>query len=342
MKHIYFFTLTLGLLGLATTDNAFASTRIINGTPVPEGTHQEVVMLKVGGSRCSATIVGPKVVLTAAHCVRNGGIGTFQVKGKKYSAKFSQSPLYSLNDHDIALGIVDRKIKRVIAASIGYEAQKGMEVTLLGYGCTKPGGGGGNDGVLRKGLSTIIDFRNYDIVTRKPGGAASCYGDSGGPAYLVKEGNYFLVGLDSKGNIKDTSFFARLDIPEAYDFLRDVVMSNPRLEICGYNKVCPPIAEAPPILENSSFKFKKAMFAHTVKAEEQVWLDLKSLLVETDSQFESLWFLGPMAPEWLKINQELDILFGTPSSADKGSDVFSVVVRDDKSAAATLLRIAVQ
>jgi hypothetical protein len=83
---------------------------LINGTPVPEGTWQEVVTITVGNSGCTDTIVGPRVIITAAHCGNTGQTAVFKFKGKTYRAMLTQSPLYQSKDHDISAGLVSENI----------------------------------------------------------------------------------------------------------------------------------------------------------------------------------------------------------------------------------------
>jgi Trypsin len=108
---------------------------------------------------------------------------------------------------------------------------------LLGYGCTDTSGNGGNDGILRTGETVITDFSNLDMVSQRPNGAALCFGDSGGPAFVSNRGQHLLLGVNSKGNIKDTNYNTRTDIEPTTTFLRNFAASN-GVDICGINKNC--------------------------------------------------------------------------------------------------------
>ncbi len=206
---------------------------LINGTPVTPGTWKEVVRITSNGSGCTATIVGPRVIITAAHCATNGAIARFTYDGKSYQATIRRSPLYPGRDHDIAVGVVNEDIVGAAPMRIGGAAEVRQEITLLGYGCTRPPGNGGNDGVLRIGKSAIVGFSGFDMVSRSPGGAALCFGDSGGPAFLMGGGGTVLLGINSKGNIQDTNYNARLDRKESTDFLKTFSAT-----ICGINSEC--------------------------------------------------------------------------------------------------------
>src|SRR2546430_1882266 len=46
------------------------------------------------GQMCSSDMVGPRTLLTAAHCVDEGGIVTLQLSGQSYRAVCNRSPDY--------------------------------------------------------------------------------------------------------------------------------------------------------------------------------------------------------------------------------------------------------
>jgi hypothetical protein len=228
MAAIFFLLLTTGAL-LAEE----ITPTLINGTPVTPGTWKEVVRITSNGSGCTATIVGPRVILTAAHCASNGAIARFAFGGKTYQATIRRSPIYPRRDHDIAVGVVNEDIVGASPMRVGGKAALRQEITLLGYGCTRSPGRGGNDGVLRIGKSAVVGFSNFDMVSRTPGGAALCFGDSGGPAFLTGDSGTVLLGINSKGNIRDTNYNARLDRQESIDFLKTFSAT-----ICGINSEC--------------------------------------------------------------------------------------------------------
>jgi hypothetical protein len=209
---------------------ATANDRVIHGEPVAPEEHQEVVVLKSDGARCTAVVVGPRVIITAAHCAVERA--EFTVGEKTYSAKVTRSPLFPEEDHDVALGVTDVEIP-VRPATIGGEPLEGQDVAILGYGCTEFGGGGGNDGVLRKGASKVSGTHNHDVVTKLAEGGALCFGDSGGPLYHAGQ----LLGVGSKGNIIDTSYFARTDTEASRTFFEAFAGEN-QVEICGINADC--------------------------------------------------------------------------------------------------------
>lgn len=240
--------LSLGALLLAVCP-AHAGSRLINGTVVENGAFREVVHITSNGAGCTATVVGPRVIVTAAHCSATGATAKFKIDGKEYQAKMTRSSLYPGKDHDVNLGVTEEDITGIDYASVGGKASSGMEITLLGYGCTEPGGHTAGDGKLRVGTTVVTGFSNYDMVSRKPGGAALCFGDSGGPAMVIdaKRGKHFLLGINSKGNIQDTNYDTRTDIDESQQFLKKFAEEK-GVKICGVTDECgstPPTPPAP-------------------------------------------------------------------------------------------------
>lgn len=250
-------------MAIAVSTTAHCGT-LINGTPVKAGTWPEVVNIRTGNSGCTGTVIGPRVLLTASHCGENGKVSSWKIDGKEYKGTFQRSKLYPAKDHDVAAVIVDKVIvssstdvavKPATVAALNVLAV-GQTVQNLGYGCTQAGGGGGNDGVLREGSSKVSGFSNYDAVTK--GGAALCFGDSGGPMYTAdwNDTTRKVVGVNSKGNIKDTNYITRLDSDESRKFLEDLVVEH-KVDICGVNSNCTEPGPSPDkfVVECAAAKF---------------------------------------------------------------------------------------
>ena len=210
---------------------------IIGGTELPSGDkkYDSIIRISTNGAGCTASLVGPQAILTAAHCAPTGSTSTFTIKGKQYSAKMTRSPLYPGVDHDLTLGKVSEKVEGVAYEQItALKLNVKDPVVMYGYGCITPGGGGGNDGILRYGDSKIISFASYNFVTRKPNGAALCFGDSGGPTFGF-DGTQ--IGVASKGNISDTSYLVNLTTQDSKSFFNTWAADN-AVDICGVTMDC--------------------------------------------------------------------------------------------------------
>jgi V8-like Glu-specific endopeptidase len=229
---------------------SFAGVKLIHGTPVTDGEFPEIVNLQTAGAPCTATIIGPRVIVTSAHCAPENSIARFALGATTYEARITRSPLFSSQTHDIAVGITSRNLRGVEPAYIGGAVSQGDEVQLFGYGCTQPGGGGGTTGALLQGKSTVIAISGLEFITRRADGAAICFGDSGGPSYALGRDKHTVVGINYKGNVLDTNYTIRMDTPATQDFFKKITSTN-NVDICGVSPSCgnnpppPPPTPAP-------------------------------------------------------------------------------------------------
>lgn len=142
----------------------------------------------------------------------------------------------------MALCKTDKEIA-VRFASISKRGPKVSDEALLsGFGCINPGGGGGNDGILRYGVAKVTQLpagTNNWFYTKAS--AALCFGDSGGPSFLklsdpARE-KHFVIGVNSRGNIRDVSMMTALFIEKSQDFFKRFA-DDEGVEICGINQNC--------------------------------------------------------------------------------------------------------
>lgn len=210
---------------------------LIRGTEMASKDLPEVVYLKLVGSRCSATIIGPKVVLTAAHCVQSTTTATFTHDGTKYTANFTESPLYDGYEHDLALGLTDKTIAGARPMSIGDAPDADETVLLAGYGCTKTDGTGGNDGILRAGWSKYISLTGTLLLFKDASGGAGCSGDSGGPAFRHVGKELTLTGVHSRADLNTRTLSVNLSDLDSQVFLADFAKDN-KVDMCGVNVSC--------------------------------------------------------------------------------------------------------
>jgi len=207
---------------------------LINGHSPDPARYPEVVNLVGKGATCTATIVGPRTVMTAAHCAIHNA--AFTHNGKRYPVRFIISKDYATLGHDLGVAVTDEDIEGASYASIGSGMQSGDRVELLGFGCTRPGGKGPR-GSLLYGPTTIRRMREGTFISREKGGSALCPGDSGGPAFLSRQGQRWLVGVNARGNLKDLNVNTRLDSSLSQGFLQRVTKAF-ALQVCGVTRDC--------------------------------------------------------------------------------------------------------
>ncbi len=228
---------------------------LIGGRPVREGEYPEVIRISSGRSYCSASIVGPRVVLTAGHCTSEDGSvrpvseeETYQFEHKQmvYRAKCKLAPSYrdgrrGVGSQDIALCKTDREVEVKYASVADRDPKKGEMAVLIGYGCIRgESPRGGNDGILRVGKAKVTrESSDESFHWYTEGRTALCYGDSGGPAFLdlddPKNEHHYVAGVNSMGNIKDLSLLT--SVARSKKFMQDFERAQ-GVEICGLSRKC--------------------------------------------------------------------------------------------------------
>lgn len=265
MKVYSFLWLALSLLACDVVSAQGYEPMLIGGRPALKDEYPEVVYIRSGNARCSATVIGPETIMTAGHCVAdNGSIGpvgmihttlhtSFEtmdgileedevdfVKDQVvYTATCHQAPLYrdQVEDHDMALCKTNKPMPGKYATVSKVGPKLGDQVYLSGYGCTQPGGGQGNDGVLRVGKAKVTKLpsgKDHWFYTQDK--SALCFGDSGGPSFMVAK-KHLVIGVNSRGNIKDLSLLTATFTPESLKFFEDFAESE-SVKICGVNVTC--------------------------------------------------------------------------------------------------------
>jgi hypothetical protein len=167
----------------------------------------------------------------------NNGKINFNVGSNSYKGTCTHHPDYKKNSTaDWALCLVERPVTGILFENVSSELNfaVGDTVRLTGYGCISSSGSGGNDGVFRTGSAVVTALpKNKDYDTTTKGGAALCFGDSGGAAYLeMPDGKREVFAVNSRGDIKTYSYLSSIFVETAQNFLEDFIFKN-QVEICG-------------------------------------------------------------------------------------------------------------
>lgn len=229
--------LTLSALAAPPTGPA----AIVGGELTEAGDIPEVVALfKDTGFACTGVLIAPDVVLTAGHCAADLSyvvIGSLDPANDEdaESAIVRNVFVYPnyLDTLDLAVVALDRPVTTEPAKlALGCRLEHlgdGSTSVVAGYGATNRFGTD-NDGMLRDVTIPIVDA-DCDNPTRgcnvdvTPGGELiaggdqqdSCFGDSGGPLFLMVDGERFLTGIVSRGALPsnrpcgDGGIYTRID-----------------------------------------------------------------------------------------------------------------------------------
>lgn len=166
------------------------------------------------GSLCTATVIAPTKLLTAAHCCAPSVIGAGNVfeayAGPTFSASATRlgvsrcdfDPQFDAGNlgagHDVAVVTLSSRtsLPPVGYSTTAFTSSTSKTVRLVGYGDSTHGGAGA--GVKRQLTTTVDDFDTLFLHI----GASSrqtCHGDSGGPALQRRGGVDTIVGITSYG-----------------------------------------------------------------------------------------------------------------------------------------------
>jgi MYXO-CTERM domain-containing protein len=164
--------------------------------------HPSVGYLKVGNALCTATLVGKRTVLTAAHCIAPGATHTVTLQGVDYPA-VSLIPHPSWDDQTLANDIAVIRLQAAPPVSPSVVARKavsaGLKLTLIGYGTS---GETLKDALVKRIAVNFVKevaATRFSIVGTGSGIGNTCHGDSGGPAFALQDGKEVQVGVTSAG-----------------------------------------------------------------------------------------------------------------------------------------------
>ena len=191
-----------------------------------------VVMLGLNDSICTATVVSPDVILTAAHCLE-GQWGSLDVYwcndcyGQGYwdhttSNDYEQHPHYNPNTMAGDLGVVllngnspsePVPINRDAAGNTWLGNQHPL--TSVGFGVTA--GHLENSGTKREVTVAATSWDGTFLYYEDPNHGI-CFGDSGGPAMTSHDGGWKVAGVHSwvSGNCDDIGASIRVDTYQSW------------------------------------------------------------------------------------------------------------------------------
>lgn len=208
--------------GEVTTEGRSAPrTEVVGGAQVAEGSWPDAAGVMEGNSVvCTGVLVAPNLVLTAGHC--SGDITAVILGTNDYTTggeiiNVTREIAYPRwwQSYDAAILVLERDATiapRTIADGCIRDTYTvdGAAVAIVGYGAIDEQGRRYTS-ELREAFTTVTDadcsaVERGCVSSISPGGEIgaggmgidSCYGDSGGPLYLLTPSGDFLVGLTSR------------------------------------------------------------------------------------------------------------------------------------------------
>jgi secreted trypsin-like serine protease len=250
-----------------------ASPKILGGVTAKRADWPATLVFTTdSGDYCTATVIGERVIITAAHCIVDNRVGQVTWNNDHIRVncaphdEYIDSPRFQgdlachlrlLPDEfaactaDVALCVIADS-ERKFAPNVGrYErirktspaAVVGNKVTLLGYGCTDESIK--SNGVLSFGPAAIEHMSSPDpsadhdtTLARfmETHGVGVCNGDSGGAAYsTVDKKAREIIGINSRGNLTKGSDLVNVVDARIAAFLKKFGEAN-QLLICGVDE----------------------------------------------------------------------------------------------------------
>lgn len=190
------------------------TTEIVGGTDAPLGKWPDTAAVIIGGGQaCTGTLIAPTVAITAAHCndssLSSILVGTNSLTRVQDGEILNVIKRTELRENDTLVLVLD-KASRFEPRALGtgwakFDIVNGAAVQLVGYGTTNSQGTQGTN-TMKEAQTTITDFdcsmspgcANFEIGAGGMG-IDTCFGDSGGPMYLLTSYGNFLIGVTSRG-----------------------------------------------------------------------------------------------------------------------------------------------
>jgi hypothetical protein len=242
--------------------------KIIRGNRLASNNLPQVQMLldEENEAVCTATLIGPKTIITAAHCVSNSDLSFDSSSNGSMSVKMTVDPDYKLfanpegmaRYHDIAIGVLNREITDIEPMTISSSTPE-LGQTLIFAGVGLP-----DVQTRQHGQSQVVNVSDYEIDLRSSDGLnqAPDSGDSGGPVMMKKsDQSVEIISITSTSTRKEnlTKDLGSIALPlttastrilntetkfmnstSNIQFIKKIA-SEKNLKICGINLVCKPV-----------------------------------------------------------------------------------------------------
>jgi secreted trypsin-like serine protease len=221
-------------------DRSLVSQRIINGKEISTSRSSVVEILMRSSNSlflCSGSLLTPRAVLTASHCVsRNPKNMRVVINGRHFAVRQVRVHPQAVKQETTGLILNDVAIltlskptnKPKISLLLSASPAANDLVSIFGFGLDQYG----KVGILRQGTALVQNVTTNFVATiyQSISQSDTCNGDSGGPAifrYTDASGvdRAGIIGIISAGtsldcSVGDLTFYINIQSPAVYQFIQ--------------------------------------------------------------------------------------------------------------------------